>query len=156
MTKRGRRSDGHHGSARARTAAGGRRSRSSSRSWAGGNTYRGRRPDPGGVGRERSDSGGVRGTRPSWRTGVLMTVEVTSGASDTGRRARVEKPHAYAEAGIPVFLLIDRKAGEVRVHSQPYGERYERVVAVPFGKSTTLPEVVGMELDTEPLKNWVH
>lgn len=85
-----------------------------------------------------------------------MTVEVMSGASDTGRRARVEKPHAYAEAGIPVFLLIDRKADEVRVHSQPDGERYEMVVAVPFGKSATLPEPVGMELDTEPLKNWVH
>ncbi|MFF8834105.1 Uma2 family endonuclease [Streptomyces sp. NPDC015130] len=88
--------------------------------------------------------------------GVLMTVEVTSGDSDTGRRDRVEKPHAYAETGIPVYLLIDRTAGEVKVHSQPDGERYEMVVTVPFGKTVTLPEPVGMELDTEPLKNWVH
>ncbi|WP_411109496.1 Uma2 family endonuclease [Streptomyces sp. c-19] len=88
--------------------------------------------------------------------GVLMTVEVTSGDSDTGRRDRVEKPRAYAETGIPVYLLIDRTAGEVKVHSQPDGEQYEVVVTVPFGKTVTLPEPVGMELDTEPLKNWVH
>lgn len=30
------------------------------------------------------------------------------------------------------------------------------VVTVPFGKTVALPEPVGMELDTEPLKNWVH
>ncbi|MEU7294007.1 Uma2 family endonuclease [Streptomyces exfoliatus] len=88
--------------------------------------------------------------------GVLMTVEVTSGDSDTGQRDRVDKPRAYAETGIPVYLLIDRTAGEVKVHSQPDGERYEMVATVPFGKTVTLPEPVGMELDTEPLKNWVH
>jgi len=86
---------------------------------------------------------------------VLMTVEVTSGDVDTDRRDRVDKPRAYAESRIPVYLLIDREACEVRVHSRPDGVRYEQVVTVPFGKSVTLPEPVGMELDTEPLKNWV-
>lgn len=42
------------------------------------------------------------------------------------------------------------------MHSQPDGERYEVVVTVPFGKTVTLPEPVGMGLDTEPLKNWVR
>ncbi|MFK0227851.1 Uma2 family endonuclease [Streptomyces sp. NPDC090303] len=88
--------------------------------------------------------------------GVLMTVEVTSGDADTGQRDRVEKPRAYAQAGIPVYLLVDRTTCEVKVHSQPDGERYEMVVTVPFGKTVTLPEPVGMELDTEPLKNWVR
>ncbi|MEV4936537.1 Uma2 family endonuclease [Streptomyces zaomyceticus] len=92
--------------------------------------------------------------------GVLMTVEVTSGDSDsdsdTGHRDRVEKPRAYAEAGIPVYLLIDRTTCEVKVYSRPDGERYEIVATLPFGKVVTLPEPVGMELDTEPLKNWVH
>ncbi|MEU3693514.1 Uma2 family endonuclease [Streptomyces narbonensis] len=88
--------------------------------------------------------------------GVLMVVEVTSGDSDTGHRDRVEKPRAYAETGIPVYLLVDRTTCEVKVHSQPDGERYEMVATVPFGKTVTLPEPVGMELDTEPLKNWVH
>lgn len=86
--------------------------------------------------------------------GVLMAVEVTSHDSDTDRRDRVEKPRAYAESGIPVYLLIDRAAGEVLVHSQPGEGRYDMVVTVTIGKTVPLPEPVGMELDTEPLKEW--
>ncbi|WP_353947110.1 Uma2 family endonuclease [Streptomyces sp. HUAS MG91] len=88
--------------------------------------------------------------------GVLMVVEVTSADSDTNRRDRVEKPIAYAESEIPVYLLIDRDTGEVKVHSQPDGVRYEQVVTVPFGKTVALPDPVGIELDTEPLKEWVR
>ncbi|GHF47442.1 hypothetical protein GCM10010504_14340 [Streptomyces griseus] len=87
---------------------------------------------------------------------VLMVVEVTSYDEDTDRRDRVEKPRAYAETGIPVYLLIDRDTCEVKVHSQPDGVRYEQVVTVPYGKTVTLPDPVGIELDTEPLKNWVR
>ncbi|GAA2433446.1 Uma2 family endonuclease [Streptomyces pulveraceus] len=87
---------------------------------------------------------------------VLMVVEVTSYDEDTDRRDRVEKPRAYAETGIPVYLLIDRDTCEVRVHSQPDGVRYEQVVTVPYGKTVELPDPVGIELDTEPLKNWVR
>lgn len=88
--------------------------------------------------------------------GVLMVVEVTSYDEDTDRRDRVEKPRAYAETGIPVYLLIDRDSCEVKVHSQPDGVRYEQVVTVPYGKTVTLPDPVGIELDTEPLKNWTR
>ncbi|MEV0253211.1 Uma2 family endonuclease [Streptomyces sp. NPDC050732] len=88
--------------------------------------------------------------------GVLMVVEVTSGDADTDGRDRVEKPRAYAESDIPVYLLIDRDTCEVKVHSQPDGERYEVVVTVPFGKCVALPDPVGIEVDTEPLKDWVH
>ncbi|MCI4046533.1 Uma2 family endonuclease [Streptomyces sp. TRM75563] len=87
---------------------------------------------------------------------VLMVVEVTSYDEDTDRRDRVEKPRAYAETGIPVYLLIDRDTCEVKVHSQPDGVRYEQVVTVPYGKSVTLPDPVGIELDTEPLTSWVR
>ncbi|MEU4026497.1 Uma2 family endonuclease [Streptomyces anulatus] len=87
---------------------------------------------------------------------VLMVVEVTSYDEDTDRRDRVEKPRAYAETGIPVYLLIDRDSCEVKVHSGPDGVRYEQVVTVPFGKTVTLPDPVGIELDTEPLKSWVR
>ncbi|MFF3030144.1 Uma2 family endonuclease [Streptomyces rubiginosohelvolus] len=87
---------------------------------------------------------------------VLMVVEVTSYDEDTDRRDRVEKPRAYAETGIPVYLLIDRDTCEVKVHSQPDGVRYEQVVTVPYGKTVTLSDPVGIELDTEPLKNWVR
>ncbi|MGQ4512254.1 Uma2 family endonuclease [Streptomyces sp. DW26H14] len=87
---------------------------------------------------------------------VLMAVEVTSYDTDTDGRDRVEKPGAYAQAGIPVYLLIDRDTCEVRVHSEPDGVRYESVRVVPFGKSVTLPDPVGITLDTEPLKDWVR
>ncbi|MFJ8540563.1 Uma2 family endonuclease [Streptomyces sp. NPDC093586] len=87
---------------------------------------------------------------------VLMVVEVTSYDSDTDRRDRVEKPRAYAETGIPVYLLIDRDTCEVKVHSRPDGGRYETVQTLPFGKEVVLPEPVGIPLDTEPLKNWVR
>ncbi|MFH8513879.1 Uma2 family endonuclease [Streptomyces gelaticus] len=88
--------------------------------------------------------------------GVLMVVEVTSYDEEIDRRDRVEKPRAYAETGIPVYLLIDRDTCEVKVHSQPDGVRYEQVVTVPYGKTVELPDPVGIELDTEPLKNWVR
>ncbi|WP_052865185.1 Uma2 family endonuclease [Streptomyces niger] len=87
---------------------------------------------------------------------VLMTVEVTSYDCDTDRRDRQDKPRAYAEVGIPVYLLIDRDRCEVAVYSDPDGERYCRVVTVPFGKQIPLPDPVGIELDTEPLKSWVR
>ncbi|MCF3964021.1 Uma2 family endonuclease [Streptomyces fuscigenes] len=87
---------------------------------------------------------------------VIMTVEVTSYDSDTDGRDRVEKPGAYAQAGIPVYLLIDRDACEVRVHSEPDGVRYESVRVVPFGKGVELPDPVGITLDTEPLTQWVR
>ncbi|WP_108956573.1 Uma2 family endonuclease [Streptomyces fragilis] len=86
--------------------------------------------------------------------GVLMVVEVTSHDRDTNARDRVEKPRAYAGAGIPVFLLIDRDSCEVKVHSEPENGRYTRQVVVPYGKTVTLPGPVGIELDTEPLKDW--
>lgn len=88
--------------------------------------------------------------------GVLMVAEVTSYDSDTDRRDRVEKPRAYAETGIPVYLLVDREAGEVTVFSEPDGVRYESTKTVPFGKRIELPAPVGITLDTEPLKTWVR
>ncbi|MEU8923932.1 Uma2 family endonuclease [Kitasatospora sp. NPDC048545] len=104
-----------------------------------------------------ADAGAFVG-RGDWATteDVLMVTEVTSFDSDTDRRDRVEKPRAYAEAGIPVHLLIDRDSAEVVVHSQPDGVRYESVRTLPFGRTVRLPDPVGISLDTEPLKNWVR
>ncbi|MEV8424296.1 Uma2 family endonuclease [Streptomyces niveus] len=87
---------------------------------------------------------------------VLMAVEVTSYDSDTDARDRVEKPRAYAETGIPVYLLIDRDSCEVTVYSEPDGVRYESARTVPFGKTVVLPDPVGITLETEQLKDWVH
>ncbi|KIF68052.1 hypothetical protein HY68_04330 [Streptomyces sp. AcH 505] len=87
---------------------------------------------------------------------VLMTVEVTSYDSDTDDRDRIEKPRAYAQTDIPVYLLIDRDNCVVTVHSEPDGVRYESVHTVPFGKQITLPDPIGITLDTEQLKEWVR
>ncbi|KUF14791.1 Uma2 family endonuclease [Streptomyces silvensis] len=91
-------------------------------------------------------------------TPVLMVVEVTScdSGSGTGHRDLVEKPRAYAETGIPVHLLIDRDACEVKVHSRPDGVRYERVCTLPFGREVTLPDPVGISLATRPLEAWAR
>ncbi|MCF3964022.1 Uma2 family endonuclease [Streptomyces fuscigenes] len=117
--------------------------------------YRRGRARPDGV---LAESGALLG-RGEWADpegAVLMTLEVTSYDRDTNARDRVEKPGAYAQAGIPVYLLIDRDACEVRVHSEPDGVRYESVRVVPFGKGVELPDPVGITLDTEPLTQWVR
>jgi Uma2 family endonuclease len=86
--------------------------------------------------------------------GVLMTVEVTSFDRDTTQRDRIDKPRAYAESAIPVYLLVDRDTREVTVHSEPDEGVYQKRVIVPFGKTVTLPDPVGIELDTRQLTTW--
>ncbi|CAM5634924.1 hypothetical protein SSPIM334S_03104 [Streptomyces spiroverticillatus] len=87
---------------------------------------------------------------------VLLVAEVTSYDSDTDRRDRVEKPSAYARAGIPVYLLIDRDTCEVLVHSEPDNGTYAHLLRRPFGRTVELPEPLGFALETEPLKQWVR
>ena len=48
-----------------------------------------------------------------------MAVEVTSHDSYAHHRDRVVKASAYAGAGIPVCLLVDRRARSVLVHTDP-------------------------------------
>ncbi|MFJ3927129.1 Uma2 family endonuclease [Streptomyces sp. NPDC090022] len=87
---------------------------------------------------------------------ILMAVEVTSWDSDTTRRDRQEKPRAYAETGIPVYLLVDRAKGEISVHSEPNGVRYVTVRTLAFGQDVELPDPVGITLQTEVLKDWTR
>ncbi len=87
---------------------------------------------------------------------VQMVVEVTSYDTDTDRRDREEKPRAYAQTGIPVYLLIDRDSREALVYSEPEDGAYTTLTRRPFGKTIELPAVVGITLDTEPLKDWVR
>ncbi|MEU1786670.1 Uma2 family endonuclease [Streptomyces sparsogenes] len=90
--------------------------------------------------------------------GVLMTVEVTSHDRDTDRRDRVEKPAAYATAGIPVYLLVDRDACAVVVHTNPDPKSgcYLDIHRAPFGEQVVIPDPVGITLDTEILKAYVR
>ncbi|MGW9210206.1 Uma2 family endonuclease [Embleya sp. NPDC055664] len=87
---------------------------------------------------------------------VLMVVEVTSFDGDTDKRDREEKPRAYAETGIPLYLLIDRDRCETIVHSEPEDGRYTAVIARSFGKRVHLPAPVDITLDTDRLLNLVR
>ncbi|OAH16463.1 Uma2 family endonuclease [Streptomyces jeddahensis] len=118
--------------------------------------YRGGRARPDGSLAPRGTFAG----RGEWADpeGVLMTVEVTSYDADTDQRDRHEKPLAYGAAGIPVYLLIDRDSCTVTVHSHPDREDggYRDTHTVKFGEKVAIPVPVGIELDTEILKNYVR
>lgn len=90
--------------------------------------------------------------------GALLVVEVTSYDADTDRRSRHEKPAAYGQSGIPLYLLIDRDSCTLTVHSSP--DRavggYRAIHTAKFGEKVLLPDPVGIELDTEILKNYVR
>lgn len=86
--------------------------------------------------------------------GVLMTVEVTSRDRDTDRRDRIEKPGAYAAAGIPVYLLVDRESCSVVVHSEPEDGTYRSITTRPFGSVVEIPDPVGITLETDKLKDY--
>ncbi|MCQ8773281.1 Uma2 family endonuclease [Streptomyces telluris] len=86
--------------------------------------------------------------------GALMVVEVTSHDSDTDRRDRNEKRDGYAEADIPVYLLVDRQAHTVVVHSEPKDGTYQVCTPYPYGDTVKLPAPVGITLETEKLKDY--
>lgn len=77
---------------------------------------------------------------------VMLVGEVTS--RSTGRQDRGPKLRGYARAGIPCYLLIDREAGEVVVHSEPSDGAYTRSTEAKLSKSIELPEPLGFALDT--------
>ncbi|MCX5392103.1 hypothetical protein [Streptomyces sp. NBC_00094] len=62
--------------------------------------------------------------------------------------ASVQEIRAYARAGIPVHLLIDRGAGEAVVCSEPVGDAYAHKFIHTLGTVVPLPYPLGFELDT--------
>ncbi|MFE2499351.1 Uma2 family endonuclease [Streptomyces scopuliridis] len=86
--------------------------------------------------------------------GVLMTVEVTSHDHDTDRRDHKEKRDGYAAAGVPVYLLVDRDAGQLVVYTDPQNGRYQLRTSRPYGATVKIPAPVGIALETEPLKDF--
>ncbi|WP_431306384.1 Uma2 family endonuclease [Streptomyces exfoliatus] len=77
---------------------------------------------------------------------VLLVAEVTS--SSTASRDRVQKIRAYARAGIPLYLLVDREAGEAVVCSEPAGDDYAHKSVHKLGTQVPLPAPLGFTLDT--------
>lgn len=86
---------------------------------------------------------------------IALVVEVTSFDRDAQRRDGIDKPRAYAETGIPVYLVVDRRKDSVIVHSDPDGQEYHAVRSSPLGTVVWLPDPVSLELDTQPLLTWV-
>lgn len=77
---------------------------------------------------------------------VLLVAEVTS--PSTASRDRVQKIRAYARAGIPVYLMVDREADEAVVCSAPDGDDYTHKSIHKLGTEVPLPAPLGFTLDT--------
>lgn len=91
---------------------------------------------------------GSFGDQHDWHApdAVLLVAEVTS--ASTASRDRVLKIRAYARAGIPVYLMIDREAGEAVVCSGPEGDDYTHKSLHKLGTEVPLPAPLGFSLDT--------
>ncbi len=84
-------------------------------------------------------------------SGALLVAEVVS--PSTRRQDRVAKPRAYAQGGVPLYLLIDALADPpaVILSSQPGEHGYARSQVARAGEPLELPEPFGLTLDTKLL-----
>jgi len=72
-------------------------------------------------------------------------VEVTSSRPELDRET---KRRAYAAAGIPLYLLADRKLKTGTLFSDPKGGDYTRTEGASFGEELPLPAPFSFALDT--------
>lgn len=86
---------------------------------------------------------------PPWMEpdGVVMVAEITSSRPDPDRN---EKRQAYAAAGIPLYLLVDRDFRRVTLFSHPRNNDYARTDVAAFGEKIDLPDPFSFTLDTGP------
>ncbi|MDN0195345.1 Uma2 family endonuclease [Streptomyces sp. S.PNR 29] len=78
-----------------------------------------------------------------------LVVEVTS--KSNARHDRISKPAAYATAGIPLYLLVDRWAPEgptATLYGEPKGDVYRPLSTAEFGESLKLPAPFDLVIDT--------
>ncbi|MFE9096201.1 Uma2 family endonuclease [Streptomyces sp. NPDC007264] len=78
-----------------------------------------------------------------------LVVEVTSRSN--ARHDRVTKPAAYATAGIPLYLLVDRWASggpTATLYGEPKGDVYQVLAEAKFGEAVKLPAPFDLSLDT--------
>ncbi len=123
---------------------------------------RGLKVDRGQAGRVRPD--GVLAPRRhftgqgEWAdpAGVLMVAEVTPGDADGDHRIRADKRAAYAAAGVPVYLVVDRGERSLTVHSEPEEDTYRSSVTRPLGAVIHLPSPVAVSLRTTELELFAH
>ncbi|MGX1545549.1 Uma2 family endonuclease [Streptomyces adustus] len=78
-----------------------------------------------------------------------LVVEVTS--KSNSRHDRISKPAAYATAGIPLYLLVDRWAPEgptATLYGDPKGDVCRPLSTVKFGEALKLPAPFDLVIDT--------
>ncbi len=77
-------------------------------------------------------------------------LEVTSGNYQNDLRNKVT---AYAQARIPVYVILDRKHSRVHVLTEPLAGGYDNHQVYAPGQTVTLPDSIGAEvsLDVEEL-----
>ncbi|WP_371776894.1 Uma2 family endonuclease [Streptomyces sp. NBC_01438] len=82
---------------------------------------------------------------------ALLIVEITS--KGNAREDRTKKYRAYARAGVPMYLLIDRfdtRGAMSTLFTEPNEDgTYKRYDAVPFGKPLGLPAPFDVTLATD-------
>ncbi|MGA6171740.1 Uma2 family endonuclease [Streptomyces sp. NPDC012600] len=72
-----------------------------------------------------------------------LVLEVTSGNYQNDLRHKVT---AYAQAKIPVYVIVDRKHGRVHVLTEPLPGGYDRHEVYAPGQDAPLPASIGAEL----------
>ncbi|MER5754811.1 Uma2 family endonuclease [Streptomyces sp. NPDC002088] len=73
-----------------------------------------------------------------------LVVEVTSSNWSDDLGPKVE---CYAEAGVPVYIVADRKHDEVLLYQDPVKGKYDAPERYKRGQSIPVPESVGVTLD---------
>ncbi|MFD5909272.1 Uma2 family endonuclease [Streptomyces massasporeus] len=75
-----------------------------------------------------------------------MVLEVTSSNYRADLRTKVT---AYAEAKVPVYVVVDRKHQRLHVLSAPAGDNYENHRPHAPGELVTLPDSIGAEVSLD-------
>ncbi|MFE8942732.1 Uma2 family endonuclease [Streptomyces sp. NPDC007856] len=78
-----------------------------------------------------------------------LVVEITS--KSNASNDRIKKAAGYAQAGVPLYLLIDSWAPggpTITLYGEPQGDVYRVLRAGKFGDEFMLPEPFNLELDT--------
>ncbi|MGW1463380.1 Uma2 family endonuclease [Streptomyces sp. NPDC002308] len=72
-----------------------------------------------------------------------LVLEVTSSNYRSDLHLR---PAVYAEAKVPVYVVLDRRHGRVHVLTEPGGSSYDRHEVYAPGQTVTLPASIGAEV----------
>jgi len=73
-----------------------------------------------------------------------LVVEVTSSNWSDDLGPKVE---CYAEAGVPVYVVVDRKHDEVLLYQDPVNGKYPAPERYERGQSVPVPVPIGVDLD---------